>query len=54
MATITCPHCKHKQEIHPPKHGVLPFYMCKGCKNIIPTPKDSHCVLCAYSDHKCE
>ena len=50
---IKCHDCGNEQMITLPKQGVLPFYVCKGCKGVIPTPKGAHCVICAYADQKC-
>lgn len=53
-ANIKCPKCSHIQEIDiPPQDRCLPFYKCYGCQNIIFSPKDVCCVICAYSDKKC-
>ncbi|MBS3143121.1 hypothetical protein J4464_07065 [Candidatus Woesearchaeota archaeon] len=51
---ITCPDCKHTQDIKAPDRGVLPFYSCRGCGMIIPCPRDAHCVICAYADQPCK
>ncbi|MFH1283812.1 MAG: GDCCVxC domain-containing (seleno)protein [bacterium] len=52
-ALITCPECRHIQEIEIPQNSCLPFYTCKKCKKTISAPGNSCCVICAYSGKKC-
>jgi len=49
---ITCPECRHKQEMKIPVNSCVPFYKCDNCKKII-SAKKSCCVFCDYGDKKC-
>lgn len=50
---IKCPKCGHLQEIGVPENVCQLFYKCDGCDELIQTPPDSCCVICAYSETKC-
>ncbi|TET01961.1 MAG: hypothetical protein E3J80_00720 [Hadesarchaea archaeon] len=53
VTKIRCPMCGHVQEIEVPENACLPFYKCNGCGELIQTPTDTCCVICAYSETKC-
>jgi len=52
IGTLTCPECKHKQEMEIPSNSCQAFYTCDGCKEQI-KPIESCCVFCDYADKKC-
>ena len=54
-ATLTCPHCQHKQEVAIPQTGCLAFHACESCGELISVPEgsDNCCVICEYSDKSC-
>lgn len=53
-ARITCPKCGHVQDIKVPENVCLQFYVCESCGETIQKTADSCCVICDYSDTKCE
>jgi hypothetical protein len=52
MGNITCPECKHIQQMIIPKKSCQAFYKCKGCEKTI-SAKKSCCVFCDYGDRAC-
>ncbi len=50
---IRCPKCGHVQSIEVPKNACLHFYKCDECGELIQTPPNTCCVICAYSEAKC-
>ena len=53
-AEITCPACSGKTEVQTPKNGCLPFAKCSKCGKLIAAKPPSCCVVCSYSQGKCE
>ncbi len=53
-AKITCPECGKETEVQTPKNGCLPFAKCANCGKLIQAEPPSCCVVCSYSDGKCE
>jgi len=51
-STLTCPECKHKQEMEIPTNTCQAFFKCEGCEKLI-AAKKSCCVFCDYSDKPC-
>ncbi len=54
VARFHCPHCGHLNGIEI-ESGMKPLktYRCKACGKKITTPKDQHCIICAYTDTQC-
>jgi transcription elongation factor Elf1 len=52
-ATITCPHCGHRESETMPVDACLFFYECTACATRLkPKPGDC-CVFCSYGSAKC-
>ncbi len=53
--TLTCPHCKTKQEVEIPNDKCLALHLCESCGKMITVPKESKncCVVCEFSEDKC-
>jgi len=51
-AGLTCPYCKHTEEIEIPTDKCLVLHRCGKCKKLL-KPKKLCCVICEYSDKKC-
>jgi len=54
-ATLTCPHCGHKQVLEIPQNACLAFHKCEKCEKMISVPEESEncCVICEFSDKTC-
>ncbi len=53
IANLKCPHCGHIMKAEIPQKGCLVFHKCEKCQEMILTPENECCVICAYSDKKC-
>ena len=53
-AKFKCPKCGFIEKIEIPKERCLIFYKCKNCGELISTPENFCCIVCAYSDKKCD
>jgi hypothetical protein len=52
-ATLTCPHCGHRDTQVMPSNACVFFWICPGCGDTLrPRPGDC-CVFCSYSDVPC-
>jgi len=51
---VECPKCGSEQKVEMPKDQCLAFYKCDGCEEMIGPKKNDCCVICSYSDEKCE
>ena len=52
-ATLTCPHCGHRDTQVMPNDACVFFWTCPGCGDILrPRPGDC-CVFCSYADRPC-
>ncbi|HEY2897043.1 MAG TPA: GDCCVxC domain-containing (seleno)protein [Gemmatimonadaceae bacterium] len=50
---LTCPRCKHAQELEMPCDACLFFHECTSCHEILrPRPGDC-CVFCSYGSVRC-
>lgn len=52
IGILTCPKCKHTQEMEIPNDKCILFFRCDNCGNLIKASKDS-CVFCEYGDKDC-
>ena len=54
-ATLTCPHCGHKQVVEIPQNSCLAFHKCVKCEKLISVTdgSDSCCVICEHSNKLC-
>ncbi len=52
IGILTCPLCKHKQQMEIPTESCIPFYKCEGCGKTIKAEKGC-CVFCDYGDKSC-
>ncbi len=52
IGILTCPMCKHKQQMEIPTISCIPFYKCEGCDKPI-SAKKGCCVFCDYGDRPC-
>jgi len=52
IGNITCPDCKHIQQMKIPTNACQAFYKCEGCKKIN-MAKKSCCVFCDWGDRPC-
>lgn len=52
IGNITCPKCRHVQQMTIPMNSCQAFYKCDGCSEMIQAQK-SCCVFCDYGDKKC-
>lgn len=53
VAKLKCPKCEFIEEVKIPEGICLQFHECKDCGELISTPEDFCCIICAYSDKKC-
>lgn len=53
-AKLKCPECGFTEELEIPKNKCLAFYKCKKCSHLMRAGEGACCVICAYSDKKCE
>ena len=53
QSSITCPHCKHKQEETMPTDACQYFYVCKNCNNRLKPNEGDCCVFCSFGSVKC-
>lgn len=53
--TITCPHCRKKEELTMPSDHCIPFTVCEHCGKLIEAKGDDGtcCVFCKYGDAPC-
>lgn len=53
LGILTCPKCKHQQQIPIPTNSCVPFYECQGCGRQIEAKEEDCCVFCSYGDQPC-
>jgi len=49
---IKCPHCNQNNQVAFTKEGTFNL-QCKKCKEMILTPINQCCLICAFSNKKC-
>lgn len=52
MGTLTCPYCKHKQQLEIYDNACTPFYFCDGCGKMVKAQKTC-CIFCEFGDKPC-